>query len=44
MSTVEKKNPAAVLATALIQLKKNLHLSTQDLADIIGQHRNDLHH
>ena len=40
MSTVEKKNPAAVLATALIQLKKNLHLNTQDLADIIGQHRN----
>ncbi|MDX2347094.1 MAG: MbcA/ParS/Xre antitoxin family protein [Legionella sp.] len=40
MSTAEKKDPSAVLATAIIKLKADLHIKSQDLGEMIGQHRN----
>ena len=40
MSTVTKPVAASVLATAISKLKEDIKLKAQDIADIIGQHRN----
>jgi len=40
MTTVEKPVPAHVLATAIHKLKDDIKIKPQDLAAIIGQHRN----
>lgn len=40
MTTVEKPSPANVLATAVLNLKEDIKIKSQDLGEIIGQHRN----
>ncbi|WP_454782215.1 MbcA/ParS/Xre antitoxin family protein [Legionella sp. WA2022007384] len=42
MHAAEKPNPATVLATAINQLKHVIKINSQDLAAIIGQHRNTI--
>lgn len=40
MTIVHKPDPAHVLANAINTLKESINLKPQDLAEIIGQHRN----
>lgn len=42
MNAVEKPTPSHILAAAINQLKENLKIKPQDLAAIIGQHRNTI--
>lgn len=42
MNIVEKPSPSNVLATAITKLKNEMKISPQDLADIIGKHRNTI--
>lgn len=42
MNIVEKPDPSNVLATAINRLKDDIQISPQDLADILGPHRNTI--
>ncbi|WP_367607649.1 MbcA/ParS/Xre antitoxin family protein [Legionella sp. W05-934-2] len=42
MNIVETPNPSNVLATAINKLKDDIKIKAQDLAAIIGQHRNTI--